>query len=1023
MKNFEILKYYIKREPLLKLRNYINIPNSKEELYEFIDTLLNDTFFKEAIFISSPDLYYEWKKTVNRSEREKINTSILKFYIRAISNTVPFGLFSTYSTNIPINKPESYSRFSNVDMVFLCKIIKKINDIPSVKDIVRYRKNNTIYLSGNNYRYIESKNNYDTLTYTISSIEFNEVIELLLNRMQKELSFAELSEIIISNVDGVDKDVADQFISDLIQSNFFISSLESCINEEDCLDQILIFLRNHLTIVENSKELSTHYNILSKLHSDISNIDTNITNEISIYETIFTYLKGLDLNFDKKFVINSNLRKNQSKEVDSSLNEKIAKMIEATKLLSKQSEQQSPHNLEQFKARFYKRYEDAEVKFLEIFDNELGIGYLPDMNENALFLPLIEDIKISSSPPTYIYKKIVPEIYNFWLKLMLNKKDNLAIDLSKEDLSVFKNGVDRSLGTYGVIFNYADNKIYLKLIGAASALNVMGRFTNNDKEMQKIAEYVVDIENRIFENQITAEVLHLTNYRSGNLLIRKINRNHEITIIAKGSSNPENIELSDLLVSLKNNKFILRSRKYNKEVIPFISSTQNYHYDCLPHYQFLCDLQIQSRNNFEVINSGGLDFNDFEFVPRLTFGSDIILVKAKWNLNKEKLLAKFQNKKTIDLEMLKAVFRDLSVPQYVYLLEGDEEKMIIDINNINTISILLEELNKKGAITLTECVYNLNSESDFANEYIFMAKSNNVPSNNNPPLIKVNNIKENFVFGEKWIYLKLYTGFVTADEILSEQIADIIVALNREELIARWFFIRYTDPDFHIRFRIEAKHISNINRIIEVINVFLSTPIKENKIWRLEFGKYTRELDRYLMENIENSESIFHADSNLCLSIIQYLKNGKSEQNTWLYALKSIDDFFNSFEIELDKKLEVISIMFDHFWIEHGSDKNVKKTIDAKFRVLYYDIEKILNNNELPFFKQRHKNIGILNFENLDTSQICNLLYSYIHMTVNRLIKSKARLHELVIYGLLQKYYKKLIGISKYETIKKNEVC
>ena len=41
-------------------------------------------------------------------------------------------------------------------------------------------------------------------------------------------------------------------------------------------------------------------------------------------------------------------------------------------------------------------------------------------------------------------------------------------------------------------------------------------------------------------------------------------------------------------------------------------------------------------------------------------------------------------------------------------------------------------------------------------------------------------------------------------------------------------------------------------------------------------------------------------------------------------------------------------------------------------------------------------------------------------MTVNRLIKSKPRLHELMIYGLLQKYYKKQIGISKYESLDNN---
>ena len=43
------------------------------------------------------------------------------------------------------------------------------------------------------------------------------------------------------------------------------------------------------------------------------------------------------------------------------------------------------------------------------------------------------------------------------------------------------------------------------------------------------------------------------------------------------------------------------------------------------------------------------------------------------------------------------------------------------------------------------------------------------------------------------------------------------------------------------------------------------------------------------------------------------------------------------------------------------------------------------------------------------------LMGSYIHMLINRLFKSKQRLHEMVIYDFLFRYYKSEIAKKKYK--------
>jgi len=43
------------------------------------------------------------------------------------------------------------------------------------------------------------------------------------------------------------------------------------------------------------------------------------------------------------------------------------------------------------------------------------------------------------------------------------------------------------------------------------------------------------------------------------------------------------------------------------------------------------------------------------------------------------------------------------------------------------------------------------------------------------------------------------------------------------------------------------------------------------------------------------------------------------------------------------------------------------------------------------------------------------LLYSHIHMMVNRVVTSESRLHELVLYDILYTWYRSVIGRKKYD--------
>lgn len=118
-------------------------------------------------------------------------------------------------------------------------------------------------------------------------------------------------------------------------------------------------------------------------------------------------------------------------------------------------------------------------------------------------------------------------------------------------------------------------------------------------------------------------------------------------------------------------------------------------------------------------------------------------------------------------------------------------------------------------------------------------------------------MKRSFCLGSEWLYYKIYTGINTADFILTEKINPVIVYLLEKKIINKWFFIRYNDPEDHIRIRFNCESTEKIAEVINNLYPIFDELIASDVIWKLQTDTYQREIERYCEGTMVESESIF----------------------------------------------------------------------------------------------------------------------------------------------------------------------
>ena len=449
-------------------------------------------------------------------------------------------------------------------------------------------------------------------------------------------------------------------------------------------------------------------------------MDTTIGNSVDTYTTIMDSLRDKKISFEEKFLFQTDLYPTLSTQtLDKQWAHRVQRLITFFNKITSESKESS---LDRFKSAFSKRYETREMPLTTVLDTEVGIGYIQNNGANDA-TPFLDGLQIpykggqEQQYTTTPFQRILEE------KL---EENTYSIEITDQDVKDFDENWNDLPDTMSAMVQLVridgEEKAVLGGIGGSSAANLLGRFTTGDQEVFDLVKEITDVEQRIHKNHILAEIIHLPESRTGNVIRRETLREYEIPYLGKASvDEAHQIPIEDLMISVQRRRVLLRSKKHNKYVIPRLSNAHNYSANALPIYHFLCDLQKQAVRPFIGFGWSTL-LQKKAFLPRVTY-KDFILSKARWVIRK-KDITELQESDPSSLVAKVTEWRNQhNMPQMVQLVDNDNT-LLIDLNNELSIQMWLDTVKKRSQFTLEEFLFTEDAvvkrgDEGFTNQMVF----------------------------------------------------------------------------------------------------------------------------------------------------------------------------------------------------------------------------------------------------------------------------------------------------------------
>ena len=1025
---------------------------------------LDDRVAREALFLASPDLDASlpaWRASPDSERGQRIERSLGRYFLRMSGRATPFGLFSCCTTGVLGDatqvrlSPRARSlRRTRLDMDFLFALCEALASDPEIRGAIPLHPNASLYALAGRLRYVSAATRGGRREHRLRSAEPSPHLVATLERARGGASLEALAAPLAA--DGVTLETARDFVHALVDAQLLDPRLGPVATGEDAT----VALAATLAAVPPARAVAQ---VLDAAHRELRTLDAAGPGvPVERYRALADSLSVLPAKPAPGRLVQVDLvRPADAATLGPAVVEETARAIEVLRRIG--VARSDP--LERFRREFDERYERREVPLLEALDEEAGIGFERTDDVHGEPSPWLDGLPFPGNGsdagrtiPAALLTRLDRSLRGGGTPIALDDRDLDALSAKRPlELPDAFAAMVSVLAPSAAAVDRGAFSLLVSGVAGPSGARMLGRFCDADPALRAGVDAHLRAEERWRPDAVYAEIAHLPEGRIGNILARPLLRNYEIEYLGRSGAPAERvIPATDLTVSLRHGNVVLRSQRLGREVIPRLSSAHNFASRSLGVYRFLCALQGQGRAGALMWDWGALA--RMPFLPRVTRGR-AVLARARWRLVPSELEPARHARGAARWRTVRAWREARGVPRRVLLAEADN-LLPLDLDHPLAVELLLAAAHEGAEVRLLESLPGPDDhwvegpEGVFASELIIpfvrvaevrapvepsarsqrgsaraceapcevalvhggAAREGGAPSAvvvaAPPP------VRRRFAPGSAWLYAQLYTGPATADTLLRNGLWPLLRGLRERAAIQGWFFLRFADPQPHLRLRLRGDPARLWSDALSELHRAAEPWLGDGRLARLALNTYEREIERYGGEEaIAHVERAFEIDSEAALETIERYAGDAGLASRARLALAGVWRCFVSAGLGAEECLAAVRAARDGLVAEFEVDRPFRIALGDRFRAERSGLESLLAG-KLPPGDPLADGLSILDRRDACwtepmaalralaargrlTQPLDEVAGALAHMHVNRMLRTAHRAQELVIHDFL----------------------
>lgn len=1006
-------------------------------------TLLDDPIVREAIFLASPDLdraLEHWRSDPNGDRGQAAERALTRYLTRMASRPTPFGLFGATAlgavagtTALSVAPASDCRRHVRLDMDYLVLLVDTLQRLDEVRTHLRYRPNRSLYRLADRWRLIETRLSGKARSHHLVAVERDEMLDATLCRAADGASLDALAAALVAP--GLTRADADAYLREVIDGQLLEPDLACPVTGPEPLG----VLAARLQAVPGAVHVATALDDAGRALAAIDRAPIGV--DAGPYLDIARRLEALPATVELSRLFQVDMVRPAGATLGPDAMATIRRGVELAHALQPPARE---GELDRLRDAWAERYEAREVPLAEALDADAGLGAVLDGGGRGSS-PLLDGLDF---PPAQRATVTWGTRERHLLDLVGRavQAHQHELHLTDDDVRVLTTPNPAPLpNAYAAMVTLVRNGtrppvVLMHGTTGPSGARLLGRFCHGDAALEARVREHLRAEEALDPDAVFAEIVHLPEGRVGNVILRPALRDYDIPFLgASGLPHDQQLAIDDLTVQLSGGRFVLRSRRLGRRVVPRLSCAHNFSMMAVGAYRFLCLVQADGQ-----LESVGWDWGPLAalpVLPRVRVG-DVVLARARWRLTRADVAAITKPESVARYAAVQEWRQQRHLPRWVVLADYDNA-LPVDLENVLAVESFVQLVKGRDEAVLVEhypgpdeLIARGPDGAGYAHELVvpFVREAvepsavavASAPEASRPRAPRrAAALERRFAPGSEWIFAKLYGGSGVADQVLLDTVAPLSRRLLASGAIDGWFFLRYADPDEHLRWRLHVSDGTSPARVRTQVERATQGLLSAGLVRRVAFDTYEREVERYGgPQAMAIAERWFWADSESTVDTLEALSQpGAAPDDRWRAGALSVDRALSDLGCDLAAKVAVMSDLRERFGREFHVDAAFRRALAGKFRPFERPLADLLRRGpdrtsalaavEAALTRRRTRTRAALarlirlTSRGTTLATIQELAPSYVHMALNRLFRSEQRMHELVIYDFLLHIYRR----------------